>query len=530
MFRRSITTPGRTRRLAILAAALLLSAIVAVPAGGVALAQSPPADDITLVNRDRQMVERKKEGDFVARPIFSRQVSELHYSIRHPDTGEWITSTYRVQGSGKKLSEGWEYTFEYPALDEQPSLDPEQAFLLLLGVPRIGGGERHVFHALIPVHQPKGLWDKVLGALDPSRWARAAAGWMVQGAHGTLCGVVEGITGTEIADCGGQARGLMGDILTGTPPNLTYEHPFVQRAWLAVWAVTSGALVVILGWMGLSFIVQEHLGRHQSGWREMVPRLVLGLTAAASSLWWCALVIDVAHAVSQFIAASLSVTPGDLLRAPLDPLLTAVMAANTGLAIFIALLYLVFGFFVLYLLVQMILRLALIDILLCLVPIALGLWILPHTAGWGRHWLRLFMTTVFQQAVQLIAVALAFAFLEQFADIGSGAAGQDLVWMLLMAIAFMYLAGRIPAMLGNHGTFDAWLHTLYFGMSLPGQMVRSGRAIGLLAGGAAGGPAGAAAAGGAASAATTAGGAVNSAASNATAPAQNSPTPRSQGP
>ena len=183
----------------------------------------------------------------------------------------------------------------------------------------------------------------------------------------------------------------MGDILTGTPPELTYLHPFVRDAWLVVWAITSGALAVILGWMGLSFIVQEHLGHHQSGWREMVPRLVLGLTAAASSLWWCALVIDVAHAVSQFIAASLDVTPGALLRAPLEPLLTAVQTANTGLAVFIALLYLVFGFFVLYLLVQMILRLALIDILLCLAPIALGLWILPHTAGWGKHWLKLFM-------------------------------------------------------------------------------------------------------------------------------------------
>ena len=182
----------------------------------------------------------------------------------------------------------------------------------------------------------------------------------------------------------------------------------------------------------------------------------------------------------------------------------------------------------------MILRLALIDILLCLAPIALGLWILPHTAGWGKHWLRLFMTTVFQQAVQLIAVALAFAFLEDFAAIAAFEPSEDLVWKLLMAIAFMYLAGRVPSMLGNHGTFDAWLHTLYFGMSLPGSMMRSARSIGLMAGGAAGGPAGVAAAsaatGAARAAATTGAGAANSAAQSSTAPAQSGPTPRSQGP
>ena len=322
----------------------------------------------------------------------------------------------------------------------------------------------------------------------------------------------------------------MGDILTGTPPHLTYAHEFVQQAWWAVWAVTTAALTVILGWMGLSFIVQEHLGRHQSGWREMVPRLVLGLTAAAPSLWWCALVIDVAHAVSQFIAATLNVTPGDLLRAPLFALLAAVETASVGLAVFIALLYLVFGFFLLYLLVQMILRLALIDILLALAPIALGLWILPHTAGWGRHWLRLFMTAVFQQAVQLVAVALGFAFLGEFAAIAEFEPVQDLVWKLLMAVAFMYLAGRVPSMLGQHGTFDAWLHTLYFGLSLPGGMMRSARSIGLIAGGAAGGPAGMAAAAAATTAASTAAGAVNSAAQNSTSPAQSGPTPRSQGP
>ena len=203
MFRRFIPRSGRARRLALLTAALLLSAVAAIPASGLALAQSPPADAISLVNQDRKLVERKKEGDFVARPIFSRQVSVLYYAIRHPDTGDWLTNTYQVRGGEKKLAEGWEYTFEYPALSEQPELHPEEAFLLMLAVPRQGGGERHVFYALIPVHQPRGLWDRVLGALDPDRWARAAARWVIQGVHGTLCGVFEGVFQTEIAGCGG---------------------------------------------------------------------------------------------------------------------------------------------------------------------------------------------------------------------------------------------------------------------------------------------------------------------------------------
>ena len=221
----------------------------------------------------------------------------------------------------------------------------------------------------------------------------------------------------------------------------------------------------------------------------MVPRLVLGLVAAASSLWWCALVLDVADAVSGFIAVSLNVTPGDLLRAPLDTFLKAVQAGSVGMAQLLALLYLVYGFFVLYVIVQMVLRLALIDILLALAPIALGLWILPHTAGWGRHWLRLFMTTVFQQAVQLIALALGIGFLNEFASVAAFEPVQDLIWKLLMSLAFVYMATRVPSMMGNSGTFDSWLSMLYFGMNLPASMMRSAKTIGLMSG-AAGGPGG----------------------------------------
>ena len=190
--------------------------------------------------------------------------------------------------------------------------------------------------------------------------------------------------------------------------------------------------------------------------------------------------------MSGFIAVSLNVTAGDMLRSTLRTLMTAVEAGSVGMALLLAVLYLVCGFFVLYVIVQMVLRLALIDILLALAPIALGLWILPHTAGWGRHWLRLFMTTVFQQAVQLIALALGFGFLKEFAAIAAFEPVQDLVWKLLMSLAFVYMATRVPSMLGNHGTFDSWLSMLYFGMNLPSSLMRSARTIGLVAGGAAG--------------------------------------------
>ena len=42
-----------------------------------------------------------------------------------------------------------------------------------------------------------------------------------------------------------------------------------------------------------------------------------------------------------------------------------------------------------------------------------------------------------------------------------------------MSVAFIYLATRVPSMLGNASPFDSWLQTLYFGFSLPRPMARS---------------------------------------------------------
>ena len=192
-------TLGRARRLIPLAAALLLAALVAIPASNVALAQAPP-DQIVLVNADRDFVERKKKGEFVARPVFDREIASLFYAVRDADTGDWISAMYRVKGGEKKRSDGWEYSFEYPALDEQPELDPDRAYLLVM-LAEAEDGRRGDFYAVVPVHEPGRIWDKILSALNPARWARAFAGWVIEGVHGTLCGVVERASGEDADNC-----------------------------------------------------------------------------------------------------------------------------------------------------------------------------------------------------------------------------------------------------------------------------------------------------------------------------------------
>ena len=189
------------RRLIPLASALLLAALLAIPASGIARAQTPPGDQLTLVNADREFIERKGDGQFVARPVFDRKIASLFYGVRDADTGDWISAVYSVRGGEKKRSDGWEYSWEYPKLDEQPDLDKDRAYLLVM-LAAAEDGKRGEFYAVIPFHEPGRIWDKILSALNPSRWARAVAGWLIEGAHGTLCGVVERASGEDAANCG----------------------------------------------------------------------------------------------------------------------------------------------------------------------------------------------------------------------------------------------------------------------------------------------------------------------------------------
>ena len=200
--RRNIRRPTKAR-LMVAAGLALIAALFALTAWQMTQAQEPPSGaELEWVNQEEDWIERKKHGQFRARPIFSQQLASLYYGIRDSDTGEWLTKMYRVSGGEKERDEGWEYEFDYPALDEHEALDPDKTYLIVIlaAVPR--QATPTTFYAVVPMHQPGGLLGSLLRALDPDGWAKAAARWVIEGVHGTLCGVLTELTGDEPAGCG----------------------------------------------------------------------------------------------------------------------------------------------------------------------------------------------------------------------------------------------------------------------------------------------------------------------------------------
>ena len=192
-------TSSGARRAAI---ALAAAAVLALATAGTAGAQQP-GGDIVLVNASGPVVERKKDGRFIARPVFDRRVAGLFYGLRDPETGAWLTAVYRVIGGETAHTDGWEYSWEYPTLPEHPTLAPDRAYLLVMLVSETVPGSPQTIRALVPVYEPGSLWERVIRAMDPSRWARAFARWVVEGVHGTLCSVVERASGAAATRCAG---------------------------------------------------------------------------------------------------------------------------------------------------------------------------------------------------------------------------------------------------------------------------------------------------------------------------------------
>jgi len=98
------------------------------------------------------------------------------------------------------------------------------------------------------------------------------------------------------------------------------------------------------------------------------------------------------------------------------------------------------------LLLQMLMRLALVDVLLVLSPIALAFWILPQTQRWSSQWSTTFFGAVLTQFVQVVALKLGGALLKELGPMSLDTAAIE----ILLGTALMVLTLKLPGIIGRH--------------------------------------------------------------------------------
>lgn len=236
------------------------------------------------------------------------------------------------------------------------------------------------------------------------------------------------------------------DILFDTPTAVTTNNQAVMAFFLDMRAIADGAVTLIVLIAGYNLIFGSEVGMRTTEAREILPRLVGGTLGANLAFWTIGQAVDgtnvfmhaIASAPYAFFVPSLSQLPAGV---------------NVWFILFFgALGIIIYEILCVLLIFQIFTRLALLDFLIILAPLAIICWILPQTRRAAEWWLGLLCVTLIVQPLQLLMVAMG---LSLAANLNTGEGFWGLATILLqigLLIATFYLAVRLPALL-NYGLF-----------------------------------------------------------------------------
>jgi glycosyltransferase involved in cell wall biosynthesis len=165
--------------------------------------------------------------------------------------------------------------------------------------------------------------------------------------QGALTGLHEWLLGP---DSGVSGNVTDWPLIGQTSPDLTYGNPDVQHLQDTVRLAAEAGMSLVLVWGGLNRVARPYLGSTYHDLREFGPRVVLGLVLVHTARWWGAVAIDLNNALARVVGTDRP--PGWLQLNGVHQVLVALV-----LTLVQAVMYLL-------LLLQQLMRLALIDVLL----------------------------------------------------------------------------------------------------------------------------------------------------------------------
>jgi len=219
------------------------------------------------------------------------------------------------------------------------------------------------------------------------------------------------------------------NILTATPPELTYTNGVVQQLQTVTLTAAWVALALVIAWAGLQVLTRSTLGG--LSFEEAFSRVVIGAAMLGGVRLGTGWALD---GMNRLSAAVLEAhVYGNVLKVTVD-----LLDGGAGLV-----LTLFAELAALWLYLVMWGRIVLLDILLVFAPLAITCWILPQTRGWWSVWVRQFFgwALVGPAVTLLLVLGLAIS-----GSLGNGDPSGRLAALLLSTAVFIVGALKVPSM------------------------------------------------------------------------------------
>jgi hypothetical protein len=268
-----------------------------------------------------------------------------------------------------------------------------------------------------------------------------------------LTGVLGQVVSTARADLNTE---LTKYLFTTVDPTSSGLRPLTSNPTVthlnATMAVAADILVgAVVVFASLRSMFEHNNLRARYTLKLVLPRLLVAIALVHGSIYFMQMAIDLNNAIGG-VAVSLGdpLTPGTLpWSSTFDP--ASVQAIQVSQDLFHAIFAVALLVALVILVLSYVIRTALLEILIVIAPLAALCSVLPDTKGYARLWLRLFVVTVFMQAVQLIVLRVATA---------TAFSSGDGVAQSLYALATLWIMLKVPSTLHTASHFESRAQTL----------------------------------------------------------------------
>ncbi len=259
-----------------------------------------------------------------------------------------------------------------------------------------------------------------------------AAAQAAQQAAGGIVGGIEGQIFTWYQQILDWIAGQNFVLQTGA--GVTFQQPVIVKFWQANALVADAALALVVLWIAYNVII----GYYDP--LQMLSRVVLAAVAIHASLTFISLFVSINNGLCASVVATAGVPNTADIAAFLYPNVHAVLGGQGDPGqVFQAVIIVLMTITVI---LQLIVRLGLLDLLIVLSPLALLLYIAPGTQKWANLWFGAFFTTLFLQFLQVTAIAVGAALITSLAATAS-------IVSAIAGVAVLVFVLKIPGWLGS---------------------------------------------------------------------------------